>query len=469
MSKSTYRRILLEGSLTLVSDLHIGTGETEGDTHSFNLVTVDSLGQPYIPGSSLRGLLASLIQDGAWKKRCFGDSRPASEAETQGQMGALRVYDAKLSHATSLILMSRTRIEAVTQTAMQHHLATQQLVSAGSQFKVELGFDHWGDHNDAITQEELHHLLAGLERLNGTQLGTGKSIGQGLLQWNIDSVQALSEERFLQWLITNMSDTNELSKLPYEPISLLNNLTSTELKIHQWQEQTFSLQALGPILIHNPHDPEVQKKNDTEISKKEKELLVSQAFLVKGDQAIIPGSTLKGWFRSQCRRILMTLAHTQKIDLDEDCLEYIDRKLLDNLFGGTASGEGQLRFYDATLPIQPNDIHRQTFNAIDRFTGGVKKGALYQVKGLWVDRLWTGRISYREAGLEGWMKLLLLFVWRDAQEGDLVLGWGKSKGYGRLQLQPTGTQWQWLNDPALSQWEKQLLDRLTQPIPEKTA
>jgi CRISPR/Cas system CSM-associated protein Csm3 (group 7 of RAMP superfamily) len=63
----------------------------------------------------------------------------------------------------------------------------------------------------------------------------------------------------------------------------------------------------------------------------------------------------------------------------------------------------------------------------------VKEGALYSVKALYPKNTFEGQFAYRST-LESWMKWLLLLVWRDAEEGDLVLGSDKAKGYGQLVL-----------------------------------
>lgn len=480
MTTAIYRRVIIKGTLTTTSDLHIGTGETDShkrpgadQASQFNTVVLDKDKKPYIPGSTLRGLLASQLADGDWKKRWFGDARQRSDADTQGTMGALRVYDAKVNDGFACTFMSRTSIEPVTQTAKQHHLASHQLVQAGATFAVEIAFDHWDGQTTAISTEDINQLLGLLARLDGAQLGTGKSVGQGGLTWQQGEVKGLSEATFLQWLLDNLKQGGVEPKMledQYETIKGLVASTLEGVNDRGWVRQAFELKPLGPILINNPHD--VPAKNKSQQSNDAKKGEPDLVFLHRGDKAWIPGSTLKGWFRGQCRRTLLTLAYTnnsklgKSASLDKCFYELIDTEVLAALFGGTQIGEGMVRFYDATVTVSEADKHLQTFNAVDRFTGGVRDGALYNVKGLWVESPFAGCIHYRENVLQGWMKLLLLFAWRDAQEGDLVLGWGKSKGYGRLVLQPTTDQWQtWLeNTSELAVWEQSLWNQLAQVV-----
>ena len=80
--------------------------------------------------------------------------------------------------------------------------------------------------------------------------------------------------------------------------------------------------------------------------------------------------------------------------------------------------------------------HLQYFNAIDRFTGGVKEGALFNVKAAQCDYLVTKKCHLNLDRLPKgeWWKGLLLFIVRDAIEGDLAVGWGKSKGFGSFTI-----------------------------------
>jgi CRISPR/Cas system CSM-associated protein Csm3 (group 7 of RAMP superfamily) len=433
---------------------------------SFNTLLLDVDKKPYIPASTLRGYLRSLSMDENTCAFLFGEARQASDAITQGQAGVVRVYDARLKTAGGdRAKISRTSIDAVSGTAKRHHLATHEAVPVGSVFNVEIMLE--GNQRTPIREQDIATILSALQSLGeqaSGQLGKGKSSGQGCLQWQTDNVLGLSDVDFCSWVgrpnATPLTDS-------FKPIprDTLAALAVTGIRSGEWVVETFGLQPESPILINNPHDPDVLKKYSTDDAEDRKRL-PNHAFMVRGKQALIPGSTLKGWFRAHCRRILLTLAQdasSQKADVDV---------LLKQLFGST-DGEGHVRFYDATVAFTEEDKHWQTFNAVDRFTGGVKDSALYKVRALWVKETFSGRIAYRKDKLTGWMQLLLLFAWRDAQEGDLVLGWGKSKGYGRVRLVSEDGGWKaWLaklDDETLQQWENELLQQLGVMTQEQAA
>ncbi|MFQ6071703.1 MAG: RAMP superfamily CRISPR-associated protein, partial [Methanosarcinales archaeon] len=56
------RRILLKGTISLQTGLHIGTGRDIGASAVDNPILKDFLGKPFIPGSSLKGVLRSNLE-----------------------------------------------------------------------------------------------------------------------------------------------------------------------------------------------------------------------------------------------------------------------------------------------------------------------------------------------------------------------------------------------------------------------
>lgn len=453
----SYRRIIITGCLKTRSELHIGTGDEEKKSYftpqgeeplTINTVLLNAKQQPYIPASTLRGYLRSQIDDAAIGELLFGYARQSEDAN-QNHMGALRAYDAQSTlDRETFHKISRTAIDNVTGTAKRHCLATHETIPVDTVFEVRLELD--GKNEKPLTQQHIDALLNALETFNaesGGQLGKGKSTGQGCLMWKCLKVQALTEEVFKTWLMAAEAEPinkyfKDLDPQTPDAISAPKSRQSIEFQLH----------TDSPLLVNNPHDADLQRKYNPDTPKDERQKLVNLVFLQRGtDLAVIPGSTIKGWFRAHCRRILLTLTQGQqetKVDA-----------LIQQLFGSDASAS-LLRFTDAVARISDKDRRTQTFNAVDRFTGGVKDTALYSATGVWLAKncCFTASILYpNDEKLEGWMKLLLLFAWQDAQQGDLVLGWGKSKGYGRLTLKTNDNSWQvWLDDPNIEQWEHDL-------------
>lgn len=434
----TYYRVRLTGSLRTLSELHIGSGElikkdappssTEERKSEVSTVLVDADGKPYIPASTLRGFLRSQLSK-EQAEVLFGYANQSEEG--MGMSGLVRIYDARWQSYSAAYdaenqveppTITRTSIDPVTQTAKQHSLYSQEFVPIHTCFTVELEIDQRltalrTDHACADLEELdetlIQALLNALAGFNKDSLGQGKSVGLGRLEWKLDTLAAITLAQLKTWAQAK----NKLAlETCYQSIQAQFN-TQVPLAT-DWQLVPFQLQATAPLLINNPDDTE---------AKNEEVGAPKQIFLKRlgvTNQAVIPASTLKGWCRAQCRRILLTLTQNKQVDTVDS--------LLQQLFGSTDQ-VGVLRFYDATVSYTEGDIHLQTFNAVDRFTGGVKEGALYSVKALYPKTTFEGQVAY-QGTLDLWMQWLLLLVWRDAEEGDLVLGSDKAKGYGQLIL-----------------------------------
>lgn len=448
-----YYRLIISGTLTTRSPLHIGTGELEskGDSAcddeqgSINTLLVDQDGNPYIPASTLRGYLRNRLQQHEPEldtviKTLFGEARDTADDGETGNMGALRVYDARIKlqvennndknsnsenkNNSWKAEISRTSIDPVTATAKQHHLTTHQIVNTSTVFEVRLELDN-------IKAEPVRYLLAALDSLKTehSAIGKGKSTGQGRIDWKCSEIKGLSCSSFAKWVADDTTDWDQY----FNPV----NLEPALLKQAAWQSETIRLCAQSPLLINDPQLV-AQRRKEAEADEQGDKHTEDLVFMRRGDQAVIPGSTLKGWLRGHCRRILLTITDDPH---QTDTVKSVEA-LLRQLFGGTKEGTGFLQFTDASVAIDPERIHQQMFNAVDRFTGGVKDSALYRVESIYPEEPFSGTVLWRnnKSGVDGntplsdAMRLLLLFALRDAMEGDLVLGWGKSKGYGRLKL-----------------------------------
>ncbi len=475
--QADYIRVVVQGRLIALAPLHVGSGDEEeyslgqqpeGDLEPglVNTLLRDATGRPYIPGSTLRGLLRGLL-----RARCdhphlpeilFGEARQKVDEKRQvnwpGHAGQLRVYDATFDGGGPIDRVSRTGIDPLTGAARQHHLATHEVVPPGTGFHLRLELDHVGDR-------ELQALLGCLELLGNdpdSQLGKGKSIGQGWVEWRQGKVSVLRRTRlqdFLRQAVPNPADRagsprNRGAGLPQA--GRLKRYWETITPVpegggqNRWRVFDFELLPKAPVLINDPHRVDKTGREDSP----------DMVYHRRPDgRAEIPGSTLKGWARGWCRRILLTL-QTQP---DEARVE----ALLAELFGSTGGGMGLLRFESALA--ETTVTHRQTFNAIDRFSGGVKAGALYSVEAAWPDRF-AGRLHVRLDKTPDWARLLLLYLLRDAEEGDLVIGWGKARGYGKLKLKQNRIHWQrWARKgEPLKRWHRELQAAL-KPAVEETA
>jgi hypothetical protein len=152
-------------------------------------------------------------------------------------------------------------------------------------------------------------------------------------------------------------------------------------------------------------------------------------------------TALRGWLRGRARRILAMIleAQNQSPAKAEDWVK--------TLFGSEEK-RGLLNFCDA-VSDKVATAHPQMFNAIDRFTGGVADNKLYQARAVAECGTLRGEVWLETDKLQVEHKGLLLLLARDLLEGDLVLGWGKGRGYGVFDCELR------INNADFAAWRKQ--------------
>lgn len=414
MTITKWKRAKLTGTLTVTSPLHIGDGNTEprnnasGDEVLENSICRDAHGKPYIPASTLRGALKALFKSGVQKNTLFGYSGLGNQ---NGQMGALRCYDATSSKQIDpdKDKISRTKINSYLGTAEQHHLFTTQVVPVGFTFSIQIELDD-------VSETNISCLIAAIELLNesGNGLGRGKRTGKGRLSWTLDNLDVIDQEQIKHWL------TSESSALTWKAVTHFPQADYEHCVSLAQQTIDFKIKFNSPWLIN---DPSLVNKNKNTPESTEPNLEFSR----QGDKALLPATSLKGWLRNRGLKILHTLLDSHRN------AEQIANAWVEEAFGNTQKASW-ITISDAlsSSPVVDGQVH--SFNAIDRFTGGVKDKALYfvraappcEVTGLF------GITSFDD--LTDWRLALLLLILRDAMEGDLVLGWGKAKGFGQASL-----------------------------------
>jgi len=166
-----------------------------------------------------------------------------------------------------------------------------------------------------------------------------------------------------------------------------------------------------------------------------------------GERTIyLPGSSLKGAIRSHAERIIRTVhgdddrvccdplskrnsCGTRYKDIQDTDAQYKALCLACRIFGHTVQA-GHLITADA-YPATPMDILPVRHNvAIDRLSGGVAVGPFDMEVAL------EGQFETRLTliNFERWQVGLLALTLRDMAEGRLLLGYGKSRGLGRVKV-----------------------------------
>lgn len=211
----------IRGKIVLRSGLHIGAGDTEmriGGTDNTVIKHPHTL-EPYIPGSSLKGKVRSLLEmrsglmvktdgkplsiellqklEGEKRKECakilklFGSS--GAEMEEAGSLGPTRVSFADCPLDTEWRATAAERRLALTEVKSENiidrirgtaeHPRFTERVPAGAEFNFSVSLKDLGDEEDL-----LGFLLEGLKLLELDALGGSGSRGYGRIAFKFDNL-----------------------------------------------------------------------------------------------------------------------------------------------------------------------------------------------------------------------------------------------------------------------------------------
>lgn len=165
-----------------------------------------------------------------------------------------------------------------------------------------------------------------------------------------------------------------------------------------------------------------------------------------GERTIyLPGSSLKGAIRSHVERIIRTVhgddpniccdplskraCGKRWQDISDTAEQYSRLCLACRVFGHTIQA-GHLLTADAYPPVPIDNLPVRHNVAIDRLSGGVAVGPFD------VEVALEGQFETRLTliNFERWQLGLLALALRDMAEGRLLLGYGKSRGLGRVKV-----------------------------------
>ena len=212
---------------------------------------------------------------------------------------------------------------------------------------------------------------------------------------------------------------------------------------------------------------------------------VGHAMIRRRDgQFFLPASSVRGALRAQTRKIWQTLADGRDGDYNQrsvrEAKEAGVQKLLHPLdrMWGAPGWRSPIAVPDFELATDMT-TKRQEFVAVDRFTGGAADEKKFSADGLsrpeFRGTLIVDLAAWERAQTGTWSLLLLAFLLRDLQEGDVRFGFGSSKGYGAftagIGVRGGGDRGELLRrvvarddgamvDPQLSFWDSELLAEL---------
>lgn len=399
-------RTLLRVTITLesrwaVGGVGVGTREVDLPVLIDPRVGTADGNRPHIPGSSLAGSLRAHLGDLGllWLGR--------EPVEWETATGTLTPVPSRLSIlgtqpiVTSTHTRGSTAIDGSRGAALTHALRTEQWAAPTD---LVVAMQHRGVPDEA--------LLVGLSSWRPT-IGRGRSTGMGRgVAVCVEALTVdLSEPNELTWWLTSRSDwLLGLSEPPH-------NLNPRVIGPPGVPEPIRYVLEL-PWVVREP--VHVGGSDDERPGGPTRPALTMRV----GDTWVVPGSSWKGVFRHRVETILAAIAMA---DTDRAAVTA-------TLFGTLEQGRGLLTFSDAQTPRGWSSVTR-THVAIDRFTGGSRDGALFQVEAIGVGAPLPLSITISPPA-ESPVRTLLLHVARDLHEGLVSVGGHGTRGYGWVKLDP---------------------------------
>ena len=387
-------KIKITGELVLKSPLLIGDGAGETfDNFKDIHVLKNHEGKPFIPGTSICGVLREEFTNSPVNKKLFGDSEKFQSA--------IQIEDILLS-GSKIIYRDGVKIDSLTGTGVVGGKYDYEAVERGARGNLKILINLRGCHSKENFKVAVAEILSKLE--SGIRLGALTSKGFGLA--TVENLNAdfydftndfTNKENVIAWL----TDKNASEKIsPANKISVDNKNFVVDAE--------FSFNS--SVIVR-----------DYDISENDRKEKISAVSMKSLEDFVIPGTSLKGIFRHRAEYILGKLN--------------LDKKLLDNLMGTADGDKIKSRFMVAESYIENKNVKviSHTRNKIDRFTGGTLQGTLFTTKPVY-QNVSTPilKIHFEIIEAKNFEVGLALYLLRDLWLGNVAIGGEKSIGRGTV-------------------------------------
>lgn len=400
-------RFLLSGKLRLESPLLIGCGEKSATDCP---VLKDADGIPYIPGSSIGGVLRHQLE--CLTESCFTPEQATKfwgskkeEKGVQSFQSSFFVSDLRPLDKPHIVVRDGIAIDkwgVVQDRKKFDYEVIEPDINFGFHAEVLLrkAFDK------DIFIKIITMIIDGLEK-GEIPLGAMTTKGFGrcrLLEAECLEFDFQKKTDVLNWLA---GKTDQASRLPLKELKA----QIKELKASQDLLLEVALAIKNSLLIKSysgrPQDPDA-------------------VHITSNGRAILPGTSIKGALRARAERIVKTLGGSTEN--------------LKELFGWAPNSKtdqndrrkSRLIVEESIIQEEMTVKEQQTRIRIDRFTGGVIDGALFDSMPLWPKDPShpMAVIKIRVRNCVPWEAGLLMLVLKDLWTSDLPIGGEKSIGRG---------------------------------------
>ena len=399
-------RFMISGELHLESPLLISTGE-KGYTDI--VIQKDEKGIPFIPASSVCGVLRhyfynNLMLEDEDKKQLeyfWGSEKEKMSNELDTYQSSFILQDLHAINNPKIMIRDGIKIDNKLGIAEDEKKFDYEVVEPGAVFAFNAKIILREKFSEKIFFKIIGTIV---KALSGSEVYFGAMTTKGfgrcrLLNYKLYKYDYRKKEDVISWLKEQQRE-EQIIKVDFKNIFMP-------------KADNFMLNATFNIknsLIVKSYSGLPGESDAVHIS--------------SGGQDIIPGTSIKGAIRARAIKIINTLGRNGE-------------EMVKGLFGWApekSDGEKQKsRFIVEEAQIKHSIKETQFRTKIDRFTGGVKKTALFDSTPVWGnDNKTEVTINIKVDGCEPWEAGLMLLLLKDLWNEDLPFGGEKNIGRGIL-------------------------------------
>lgn len=362
--------ILIRGILKAVSPFMIGSGT---DDNSDADVLKDAKGRPYIPGTTIAGVLRSYFKkckiDEELIKSAFGHHDRKSNEDIES---SLVFYDAKLEGSVRTQIRDSVRLNK--KVAVDKGKFDYEVVDEGAEFIFRLMFNNENIENDKL----FIAIILQAWKDGDVRIGAKTTRGFGEFRLEKEKLKSLSldlmtEEGMDRYL--NLSpDWSEVTNGVKE---YLEYDTSKFVK-EAYTRIDKELFLKSTLFIRN-----YSSMARVDLDDKDSKFVDAESLRNANGDYIIPGTTWAGVFRQHAKRILLKIGKTEEeaAGLINDLFGY-ETKLEDGKLAPSSKDKGlisksKILFSESKIPKEAVGVMNRTRCSVDRFTGSALEGALF--------------------------------------------------------------------------------------------
>jgi len=453
MARKIHSRYKITGNLITISPIHIGGVGGNADTDM--ALAVNGEGKFYLPATSLAGALRAYmatfnpdITDKIWGfQEAKGDN---------GYASFVIVEDAVINSAI-VEIRDGVAIDRYSGTAAEGMKFDRTILPKGVKIPLSLTLERDAKLSDSEWQEYQNAFAQIITALEEGEIYLGGAKSRGLGKVKLYDTRIIEEDLLSPAGILNILK-NEQKTVDWGKVYASGQNCQNKLDI------TIKWKPVGAVMVKSEGDGMAV------------DILPLVSGIDGGLTFVIPGSSLKGVWRSQAERIIRTVCN-HSFTSDVDFNQQVTLELIKTLFGATAEldeNQQQLGYLSclavddcfANIPMTSHqwasitdatsdsslrnclnnmglkDTQLGYHVAIDRWTGSAAEGFLYMTLEPFGVNWQPIEISLNLHRLKQYNQTLylpslalFLLVLRDFMESKIPIGFGVNRGMGAIQVE----------------------------------